>query len=486
MKLSQILGPETSTPENAGAVDVVGLTADSRAVKAGYLFAALPGSRLDGTAYVPQAVAAGAVAILAANDAPLADGPGLMVVRSAEPRLALARMAARFYRHQPDVVVAVTGTSGKTSTAFFVRQIWAGLGLKAANLGTLGLVKPDGSMVDTLTTPDPVMLHALLAEMAQEGVEHLAMEASSHGLDQRRLDGVRLAAGAFLNLGRDHLDYHKNTEDYLAAKLRLFDDLLPEGAAAVVNADVPECEQVVEVAYRRGLKVMTVGAKGKAIRLVSRASVGFGQKIAVQQEGERRELTIPLIGDYQAHNALMAAGLCIGSGSPPDGVFAKLEKLTGVPGRLEMAGGVRGGMVVIDYAHKPDALAAALKALRPFATGKLVCVFGCGGDRDKGKRPVMGKIAAELADVVIVTDDNPRTETAASIRAEVLAGAVGAREIGDRAEAIGVAVAAMGKGDVVLIAGKGHEPYQIIGETKHHFSDREEAEKAIAREAGRG
>ena len=486
MKLSQILGPECDAPADAGAVDVTGLTADSRAVKPGFLFAALPGSKQDGAAFVPAAVAAGAVAVLAAHDTPLQSGPGLMIVRSLEPRLALARMAARFYRHQPDVVVAVTGTSGKTSTAFFVRQIWAGLGLKAANLGTLGLVKPDGTMVDTLTTPDPVTLHAMLAGMAQDGVEHLALEASSHGLDQRRLDGVRLAAGAFLNLGRDHLDYHKDTEDYLLAKLRLFDDLLPEGAAAVVNADIAECERVTEVAYRRGLKVMTVGVKGKSIRLVSQASAGFGQELVVMHDGEKRELTIPLIGGYQAHNALMAAGLCMGSGSPPDGVFARLEKLTGVPGRLEMVGELRGGMVVVDYAHKPDALAAALRALRPFATCKLVCVFGCGGDRDKGKRPLMGAIASQLADMVIVTDDNPRTESAGAIRAEVLAGAPGAREIGGRGEAISSAVAAMGKGDVVLVAGKGHEDYQIIGEVKHHFSDREETVKAIAREAGRG
>ena len=231
---------------------------------------------------------------------------------------------------------------------------------------------------------------------------------------------------------------------------------------------------------------MTVGAKGKSIRMVSRASAGFAQKVVVQHEGERRELTIPLIGEYQAGNALIAAGLCIGSGSPPDGVFAKLEKLTGVPGRLETVGGARGGMVVVDYAHKPDALAAALRALRPFATGKLVVVFGCGGDRDRGKRPVMGQIATELADAVIVTDDNPRTEVASAVRAEILVGAPGAREIGDRAEAIGAAVAAMGKGDVVLIAGKGHEPYQIVGEVKHRFLDREEAEKAIAREAAGG
>ena len=484
MKLSQILGPETQAPANAAAIDVTGLSADSRGVKPGFLFAAMSGSKRDGAAYVPAAIAAGAVAVLVGMQTGLPEMPGIVVVRADEPRLALARMAARFYRHQPDIVVAVTGTSGKTSTAYFVRQIWAGLGLKAANLGTLGLIKPDGSKVDSLTTPDPVTLHAMLAELAQDGCEHLAMEASSHGLDQRRLHGVRLAAGAFLNLGHDHLDYHKDAEEYLQAKLRLFDELLPEGAAAVVNADVPEAERVIEVAYRRGLKVMSVGAKGKSIRLVSCVSEGFAQAIVVQHEGERRELKVPLIGAYQASNALIAAGLCIGSGSPPDGVFARLEKLTTVPGRLEMVGGVRGGMVVIDYAHKPDALAAALKALRPFATGKLVCVFGCGGDRDKGKRPVMGRIAAELADEVIVTDDNPRTEVAQDIRAAILAGAQGAKEIGDRRAAIFEGVARVGPGDVLLVAGKGHETGQYVGFQVLPFSDHQVVAEALAGEPG--
>jgi UDP-N-acetylmuramoyl-L-alanyl-D-glutamate--2,6-diaminopimelate ligase len=403
-----------------------------------------------------------------------------VVVRADDPRLALARMAARFYRLQPDTVVAVTGTSGKTSTAYFVRQIWAGLGLPAASLGTLGLIRPDGSTVDSLTTPDPVTLHAMLAELAQARIEHLAMEASSHGLAQRRLDGVRLAAGAFLNLGHDHLDYHKDAEDYLSAKLRLFDQLLPEGAAAVVNADVPETARVVETAYARGLKVMTVGRAGKAIRVMSNERDGFGQSIRVRHDGEVYAARLPLIGTYQASNALMAAGLCIGSGSPPEGVFARLEKLKGVPGRLETVGGVRGGMVVIDYAHKPDALAAALAALRPFATGRLICVFGCGGDRDRAKRPVMGRIATSQADVAIVTDDNPRTEVPAAIRSEIMAAAPGAKEIGDRAEAIAHGVGLLGPGDVLLIAGKGHETYQIIGETKTHFSDHEAVAAAMA------
>ena len=484
MKLSQIFGPETTVSKGADGVDIVGLTADSRSVKPGFLFAALPGSKLDGAQFVAQALAAGAVAILTGDETVVHADRAVAVVRSSDPRLALARMSARFYRQQPGTIVAVTGTSGKTSTAYFVRQIWAGLGLKAANVGTLGLVKPDGTTVDSLTTPDPVTLHAMLAELAQNGCEHLAMEASSHGLDQRRLDGVRLAAGAFLNLGHDHLDYHSDLTDYLQAKLRLFSDLLPEGAAAVINADCPQVEIVTETAYRHGLKVMTVGHKGKAIRLVELRSEGFAQGMVVQHEGERWELTVPLVGGYQATNALIAAALCIGTGCPPDGVFARLETLTGVPGRLEVVGGSRGGMVVIDYAHKPDALAAALKALRPLATGKLIVVFGCGGDRDKAKRPVMGQIAMELADQVIVTDDNPRTEIAQDVRAAIMAAAPGAREIGDRRAAIHEGVARLGPGDVLLVAGKGHETGQYVGFQVLPFSDHQVVAEALAGEAG--
>ncbi len=481
MKLTEFLGRDARADASAGAVDIVGITADSRAVKPGYLFAAMPGSKLDGARFVAQAIEAGATAVLVGNDVLLPVAPKVAVVRSHDPRLSLAQMAARFYRHQPQTIVAITGTSGKTSTAYFVRQIWAGLGLKAANLGTLGLIRPDGSITESLTTPDPVTLHAMLAELAQDGVEHLAMEASSHGLDQRRLDGVRLTAGAFLNLGHDHLDYHKDAEEYFLAKLRLFNELLPEGAAAVVNADSGEAERVVDVAYRRQLKVMTVGKKGKFIRVVSEASDGFGQRLTVWHEGEKLELSIPLIGGYQASNALIAAALCIGAGAPPDGVFAQLPKLKGVPGRLEMVGGVRDGMVVIDYAHKPDALKAALAALRPFATGKLICVFGCGGDRDRTKRPIMGHIATELADTVIVTDDNPRTEVPATVRAEIMTGARGATEIGDRREAIRAGVALLGKGDVLLVAGKGHETGQYVMGEVLPFSDHAVVVEELAR-----
>ena len=471
MKLTEFLGHDTSAEASAAAIDISGITADSRVVKPGYLFAAMPGSKLDGARFITQAAAAGATAVLVGDDVDVPDGLGLAVVRTPDPRLALAQMAARFYRAQPQTIVAITGTSGKTSTAYFVRQIWAGLGLKAASLGTLGLIRPDGSTTASLTTPDPVTLHAMLASLAQDGVEHLAMEASSHGLDQRRLDGVRLTAGAFLNLGHDHLDYHKDAEDYFLAKLRLFNELLPSGAPAIINADVGDAERVIEVCYGRNLKVMTVGAKGKFIRIAAQASDGFGQRLTVWHEGEKRELTVPLIGGYQASNALMAAALCIGAGAPPDGVWARLPHLKGVPGRLEMVGGARGGMVVIDYAHKPDALKAALAALRPFATGKLICVFGCGGDRDRTKRPIMGHIATELADQVIVTDDNPRTEIPANVRAEIMTGARGATEIGDRREAIRAGVAMLGAGDVLLVAGKGHETGQYVGDQVLPFSD---------------
>ena len=486
MKLTQFLAPDATTEASAAAVDVVGMTADSRAVKPGYLFAAMPGTKFDGSSFAKRAAEAGAVAILAADTAELPDLPGVAIVRSPDPRRALAQMAARFYNIQPATIVAITGTSGKTSTAFFTRQIWAGLGLKAANLGTLGLIRPDGSKVDSLTTPDPVTLHEMLAELARDGCDHLAMEASSHGLDQRRLDGVKLSAGAFLNLGHDHLDYHKDTEDYFTAKLRLFDALLPEGAPAIVNADIPETARVVDTAYSRGLKVCTVGTKGKFIRVQSQTSDGFMQRLTVAHEGETRDLKVPLIGGYQASNALIAAALCIATGAPSDGVFAQIEKLKGVPGRLEMAGGVRGGMVVIDYAHKPDALKAALAALRPFATGRLISVFGCGGDRDRAKRPIMGHISTTMADVTIVTDDNPRTEVPTAIRAEIMAGAKGATEIGDRREAIRAGVAMLGKGDVLLVAGKGHETGQYVMGEVLPFSDHDVVAEELARETQRG
>jgi UDP-N-acetylmuramoyl-L-alanyl-D-glutamate--2,6-diaminopimelate ligase len=486
MKLSRLLGSETTRPPGAAAVEVTGLTPDSRTVRPGDLFAALPGTRTDGAEFIPAALAAGARAVLVDEGVSVPEGITVPVIRAKDPRRALALIAAEYYRQQPETIVAVTGTNGKTSTTSFVRQIWANLGLKAANLGTLGLVKPDGSVVESLTTPEPVTLHRLLAEIAQGGVTHLAMEASSHGLEQRRLDGVKLAAGAYLNIGHDHLDYHKSEDDYFNVKLRLFDTLLSADAAAVINADGERAGEVVDAAYARGVRVMTVGTKGKSLRLESIDRDGFAQRLTVWHEGERHQVRLPLVGSYIASNALVAAGLAIATGTPPEGAFASLEQLKGVTGRLEIVAEAKGGLVVVDYAHKPEALDAALDALRPFVTGKLICVFGCGGDRDRGKRPVMGRISTAKANITIVTDDNPRTEDAASIRKEILAGAPGAIEIGDRAQAIAHAVGLMGRGDVVLIAGKGHETYQIIGETKHHFSDHEEAAKALAAERDRG
>jgi UDP-N-acetylmuramoyl-L-alanyl-D-glutamate--2,6-diaminopimelate ligase len=388
---------------------------------------------------------------------------------AAEPRRALALMAARFFSAQPATTVAVTGTSGKTSVAEFTRQIFAALGHTAASLGTIGIVKADGLSTGGLTTPDPVALHKTLAELAGEGITHLAFEASSHGLDQYRLDGVRLKAAAFTNLGRDHLDYHPTVEAYLAAKLRLFSDLLPPDGTAVVNADSEQAAQAIAAA--RGRTMLTVGRAGETLKLTELTRDGFAQRLRVTCEGREIDVRLPLLGVYQAENALIAAGLAIAVGGNSDAALKAIEQLTGVPGRLEVMGIIRGGLAVIDYAHKPEALEAALKALRPFARGRLVCVFGCGGDRDKGKSPIMGKIATRLADTVIVTDDNPRSEDAAEIRAEILAAAPGAREIGDRAEAIRAGARLLGAGDVLVVAGKGHETGQIVGTTVLPFSD---------------
>src|SRR5581483_6955882 len=410
MKLQSLLGPEITAPAAVADTEINGITADSRKVGPGWLFAALPGSKADGASFVPQAIARGAAAILTGRGVEVAAPEGVAVLSAAEPRHALAMMAARFYPRQPETIVAVTGTSGKTSVADFTRQIFARLGCKAASLGTIGLVKPDGSVYGGLTTPDPVALHGTLAELAGEGITHLAFEASSHGLDQHRLDGVRLKAAAFTNLGRDHLDYHPSLEAYLAAKLRLFTELLPPAGTAVVNADAEHGAQVIAAARRSGRSVLTVGRSGEALKLESVERDGFAQRLQVRHGGDVYDIRLPLIGTYQAGNALLAAGLAIAAGEPGSRVLPALAELTGVKGRLEIVGQVRGALVVVDYAHKPDALEAALKALRAFAPGRLVCVFGCGGDRDRGKRPIMGRTAAQNAHHVVVTDDNPRSE----------------------------------------------------------------------------
>jgi UDP-N-acetylmuramoyl-L-alanyl-D-glutamate--2,6-diaminopimelate ligase len=473
MKLSMLAGPDVAVPPGCGEIEIAGITADSREVRPGWLFAALAGAKADGAQFIADAVGKGAAAILVRSDAAASVADGAPVLRSPEPRRALALMAARLYPAQPATTVAVTGTSGKTSVAEFTRQVFAALGHQSASLGTIGIVKPQGGVYGGLTTPDPVALHRTLSELAGEGVTHLAFEASSHGLDQFRLDGVRLEAAAFTNLGRDHLDYHPTMEAYLAAKLRLFTELLPPGATAVVNADGGHASDVIAAAGGAGRTVATVGRTGETLRLEELAPDRFAQRMRVRHAGGHFDIRLPLIGDYQATNALIAAGLAIATGELPGKALQTLAGLEGVKGRLEIMGLVRGGLAVIDYAHKPDALAAALKALRPFAPGRLVCVFGCGGDRDKGKRPIMGRIAASLADSVIVTDDNPRSEDPRTIRAEILAGAPGAREIGDRAEAIRAGARLLGTGDVLLVAGKGHETGQIVGSTIIPFSDHE-------------
>lgn len=482
MPLGRLTGPEMSVPHGIESVRVSGITADSRKVVPGVVFAAMPGTKVDGAAFAADAAAKGAAAILAASDAPLPK-LSIPVLLADDPRRALALMASRLYGRQPGVALAVTGTSGKTSVADFTRQILAACGRQAASLGTLGVVKPSGAVYGSLTTPDPITIAATLAELADEGVTHLAFEASSHGLDQRRLDGVKLTAAAFTNLGRDHMDYHPTVEHYLAAKLRLFDTLLEPGKPVVINTDGAYSGDVAAVVRRRGQRLITVGRSGETLRLASLVRDGFMQRLMIEHDGRRNVVLLPLIGAYQVENALTAAGLALAAGEQPHSVLAALERLAGVPGRLDVVGEARGGLAVVDYAHKPEALEAALAACRPFATGRLVCVFGCGGDRDKGKRPIMGAIAAAQADAMIVTDDNPRSEEPARIRQEILAGITGPRahvaEIGSRADAIRSAVRSMGAGDVVLVAGKGHETGQIVGSTVLPFSDHDEIRKAL-------
>src|SRR5918998_3642237 len=478
-------------PEAAGldaARLIHGLASDSRKVAPGSVFVAVPGTKADGMSFASQAAAAGAVAVVGEVERPAALDPAVAYVSTPDVRRSLALAAARLYPRQPDVVVAVTGTSGKSSVADFVRQLFAALGHKSASVGTLGVLTSEGAAYGSLTTPDPIALHETLDRLAGEGITHLAMEASSHGIDQRRLDGVRLAAGGFTNLGHDHLDYHETMDAYRDAKLRLFETLLPDGSTTVVNADGDCAALFLEAAAVRGLKVMSTGRAGDTLKLVDATHEGFSQRLSVafHQPGasfRSFNVVLPLVGDFQAENALLAAGLVLATegNGVVDEVFAALANLRGVPGRLERVGEVNGALCVVDYAHKPEALAHVLEALRPFTAGRLVCLFGCGGDRDRGKRPLMGRIAVERADVTIVTDDNPRSEDPATIRAEILAGARGAREIGDRALAIRTAVAELRPGDVLVVAGKGHETGQIIGDRTLPFSDHEELRAAIAR-----
>ena len=479
MKLREILPADAEIDARFADVDVRGVTADSRTVKRGDLFVAIAGGKTDGLRFVVQALAAGAVAVLSERPPNEALPGHVAFVRTDNARRALALIAAELFPRQPQTIAAVTGTSGKTSVAVFTRQIWTALGHEAASIGTIGVVSPRGDSYGSLTTPDPVALHRSLARLAREGVTHLAIEASSHGLDQYRLDGLRVEAGAFTNISHDHLDYHPSFDAYLTAKLRLFSELLAPGAAAVVDVDHEHAGQVMAAAKARGLSILSVGRKGTGVRLVASGIDGFAQTLDVEHGGKHFHLRLPLVGEFQIENALVAAGLAIATGGAPAAVFAALEHLVGAKGRLELVGTSHGAPIFVDYAHKPDALAKALDALRPYAVGRLGVVFGAGGDRDRGKRSLMGAVALAKADRVIVTDDNPCSENAASIRAAILTAAKGAAEIGDRREAIRAAIAELRAGDVLLIAGKGHETGQIIGDRVVPFSDHEAVAEAL-------
>jgi UDP-N-acetylmuramoyl-L-alanyl-D-glutamate--2,6-diaminopimelate ligase len=468
-------------------IEIRGLAADSRSVEPGFLFAAIPGTRTDGRAFIDDAIARGAVAVLASpgTDAARAGGRIPYLVDE-NPRRRLALMAARFYGRQPETVAAVTGTNGKTSVVSFARQIWTALGRSAASLGTLGLEGMTGAPLASLTTPDPIALHRMLAEIADAGISRLAIEASSHGLDQYRLDGVRVTAAAFTNLTRDHLDYHGTAAAYLAAKARLFGEVMAPGGHAVLNADAPECEALSALCREHGHQVLTYGLGGREIRLTAVDAMPDGQRLSIEVLGSCHEIELPLVGAFQATNALCALGLVLSDETDVVAAVAALGQLRPVRGRLQRAARVGGGIVYVDYAHTPDALSSVLQALRPHAHGRLAVVFGCGGDRDPGKRPEMGAIAETLADRIIVTDDNPRRENAAAIRRAILAACPSAVEIGDRETAIRTAIAELEDGDVLVLAGKGHESGQIVGDTVRPFDDVEVARRMAAEHAGTG
>jgi UDP-N-acetylmuramoyl-L-alanyl-D-glutamate--2,6-diaminopimelate ligase len=476
MRLHELLARAGLEPAAGPDIDLKGLTADSRAVAPGFLFAALPGAREDGARFIADAAARGAAAVLAGPDVARVEGLGW--ITAADPRHVLARLAAAFHGAQPAQVVAVTGTNGKTSTVEFLRQLLAGEGRAAASLGTLGLRAPGLPEEASLTTPDPVALHATLARLHAAGITHVAMEASSHGLEQRRLDGVVLAAAGFTNLTRDHLDYHGTMDAYRAAKLRLFDTLLPPDAPAVLHTgmEAETLEALRAIVAARKLCGIEVGEGRADIRLLSHAPLPHGQRLVLDVVGVRGEVELPLPGRFQADNVLVAMGLALGIGVGPGRLLAALPQLVGVRGRMEHATTLpNGAAIYVDYAHTPDALARLLAALRPHVApgARLHVLFGAGGDRDPGKRPLMGAACAAGADVVWVTDDNPRSEDPAAIRAAVLAAAPGARDAGAREAAIANALAELRPGDVLAVAGKGHESGQTIGAVTHPFDDAE-------------
>ena len=481
MRLSELVKRDL-----AADPEIKGVTADSRKVQPGFLFAALPGSKVDGAEFAKLAAQAGAAAVIAERDLELP----IPTIVAKDPRRAYALAAGAFWGKQPATCVAVTGTNGKTSVANFCRQIFAHAGRTSASMGTLGVtvsrptsggaaaheqITPPG-----LTTPDAADVAELLTRVAGMGVTHFAMEASSHGIDQRRLDAVTLRAAGFLNLTQDHLDYHGDMATYRDAKLRLFNSLLPRGGTAVLNADSDAFGAFAAAAVTSGQTVMSVGESGRNLKLAGRALLPEGQRLSIVVEGKAYDVRLPLAGAFQASNALVAAGLCLAAGLSVAETFTGLEALEGVAGRMQNVGrGPRGGEAYVDYAHTPDGLETVLKALRPNVRGKLIVVFGAGGDRDRAKRPLMGKAAAELADVAIVTDDNPRSEQPAAIRAEVLAGCPGAKEIGDRREAIRAAAAMLDDGDILVVAGKGHEQGQTVAGVTHPFDDVAETAQAL-------
>ncbi|MEO8176102.1 MAG: UDP-N-acetylmuramoyl-L-alanyl-D-glutamate--2,6-diaminopimelate ligase [Sphingomicrobium sp.] len=454
MRLRELSGVDSDS-------EVTGFALDHRKVAPGSVFGAFTGAVFNGEDFIPEAVTRGAIAVVARPAAAVERVPHLA---DPEPRRLFARLAAKFYAPYPEVAVAVTGTNGKTSTVEMVRQMWRMAGHRSASIGTLGVTTSDDQVKTGLTTPDIVTFLSNVAGLKRMGISHVAYEASSHGLDQHRAEGVPLAAAAFTNFSRDHLDYHPSMDAYFEAKMRLFDELLGPDGTAVVWTDDAKSDAVIERVARRGSKLMTVGRKGDAIRLIDQVPTSLGQTVTLSHDGRTHRLALPLIGAYQAANVLVAAGLALATGTPFDAVFSAMGRVSPVRGRLERAViSPAGAPVYVDYAHTADALEAAIQALRPHVAGKLITVFGAGGDRDQGKRPEMGKVAAKLSNVVIVTDDNPRGEDPAKIRREVLAGAPGATEIAGRREAIAQAVKSAGPGDIILLAGKGHEQGQIIG-----------------------
>lgn len=470
MRLDMLTGDVTA---DHAAAQVTGFAIDHRKVARGTVFGAFQGARANGEDFIEQAVAAGAVAVVARPGAKVEGAPHLA---DENPRRLFARLAARFFAPFPDVCVAVTGTNGKTSTVELTRQLWRALGYKSASIGTLGVTTSVDQVSTGLTTPDIVTFLSNMAGLRKEGITHAAFEASSHGLSQYRTEGLPVQAGAFTNLSRDHLDYHGDMESYFEAKMRLFDEVVSDGGAAVVWADDPKSAEVTERARRRGLRLFAVGEAGDALRLAAREPTHLGQRLVIIAEGREYRIDLPLIGAYQAANALVAAGLVIATGVATDRVLPMLSRVQPVRGRLERAVLTKAGApVYVDYAHTPDGLRAAIEALRPHTRGRLITVFGAGGDRDPGKRPMMGKVASELSDLVIVTDDNPRSESPTVIRSAILAGAPNAREIDGRRAAIAAAIADAKADDIVLLAGKGHEQGQVIGDRVLPFDDVEVA-----------